>query len=86
LQIEYSPIAALNRTYALSKANGKLEAITEAEKLELEDNHFYFVLLGELYTGIDDKKAKDCFEKAVRLARTKSERQTIWKKLETTDN
>ena len=27
LQIEYSPIAALNRTYALSKANGKAEAI-----------------------------------------------------------
>ncbi|HEX5654312.1 MAG TPA: DUF6596 domain-containing protein [Chitinophagaceae bacterium] len=81
LQIEYSPIAALNRTYALSKTNGKQEAITEAEKLKLEDNHFYFVLLGELYTGIDDRKAKDCLEKAVRLAKTNSDRQTILKKL-----
>ena len=35
LQIEYSPIAALNRTYALSKANSKQEAIAEAEKLNL---------------------------------------------------
>src|SRR5207247_7244342 len=35
LQIQYSPIAALNRTYALSKANGKQEAIPEAEKLNL---------------------------------------------------
>ncbi len=34
LKIEYSPIAALNRTYALSKANGKPEAIKEAEKAE----------------------------------------------------
>ncbi|MBS1504966.1 MAG: RNA polymerase subunit sigma, partial [Bacteroidetes bacterium] len=33
LQLEYSPVAALNRTYALAKANGKQEAIIEAEKL-----------------------------------------------------
>ena len=42
LQIEYSPVAALNRTFALSKANGKKEAIAEAEKLQLTDNHYYF--------------------------------------------
>src|ERR1019366_5923239 len=53
LQIEYSPIAALNRTYALSKANGKQEAIVEAEKLKLTNNHFYFTLLGELYCDTD---------------------------------
>ena len=35
LQLEYSPVAALNRTYALSKANGKAQAIIEAEKLQL---------------------------------------------------
>lgn len=38
LQVECSPIAALNRTYALSKANGKPEAIEAAEKLNLTDN------------------------------------------------
>jgi RNA polymerase sigma factor (sigma-70 family) len=81
LQIEYSPIAALNRTYALSKANGRMEAIKEAEKLDLADNHFYFVLLGELYTGIDNEKAKDSFEKAIALAKTESGKQTILKKL-----
>jgi RNA polymerase sigma-70 factor (ECF subfamily) len=57
LQIEYSPIAALNRTYALSKANGKAEAIIEAEKLKLDNNHLYHSLLGELYTGVDNTKA-----------------------------
>src|SRR6185436_9503580 len=64
LQIEYSPIDALTRTYALSKANSKQEAITEAEKLNLSSNHFYFTLLGELYSDIDNKKAKDYFQKA----------------------
>ena len=81
LQIEYSPIAALNRTYALSKANNKQEAIREAEKLNLADNHFYFTLLGEFYTDIDNKKAKKNFQKAFAIAKTQADRQTIQKKL-----
>ncbi len=82
LQIEYSPIAALNRTYALSKANSKEESIIEAEKLNLNDNHFYFTLLGELYVGIDNNKAKQNFDKALSLAKTQTDRQTIQKKID----
>jgi RNA polymerase sigma factor (sigma-70 family) len=82
LQIEYSPIAALNRTYALSKANGKQVAILEAEKLNLTTNHFYFTLLGELYTDIDNKKAKQNFQKAFSLAKTHTDKQTIQKKID----
>jgi len=81
LQIEYSPIAALNRTYALSKANGKQEAIIEAEKLQLNNNQFYFALLGELYTGIDNGKAKLNFEKAILLAKTQADKLALQKKL-----
>ena len=81
LQVEYSPVAALNRTFALSKANSTQEAIVEAEKLKLTDNHFYFMLLGELYTGIDNEKAKHHFETALSLAKTNTERQTIMKRL-----
>jgi len=77
LQIEYSPIAALNRTYALSKANGKQEAIIEAEKLQLTNNHFYFTLLGKLYKGVDNSKAKINFQKALLLAKTNTDKQTI---------
>lgn len=82
LQIEYSPIAALNRTYALAKANSKEEAIAEALKLNLTDNHYYYTLLGELYTGIDHEKAKENFEKAYCLARTTTDKHTIQKKIE----
>ncbi|MCW3121139.1 MAG: sigma-70 family polymerase sigma factor [Flavipsychrobacter sp.] len=81
LQIEYSPIAALNRTYALSKANGKEEAITEAEKLALTGNPYYHTLLGELYTDIDNKKALDHLQMACSLARTIADRQIIQKKM-----
>jgi len=82
LQIDYSPIAALNRTFALSKANGKQEAITEAEKLNLTDNHFYFTLLGELYTDIDNEKARENFQKALSLAKTQTDKQIVRKKLD----
>jgi len=82
LQLEYSPVAALNRTFALSKANGKREAIIEAEKLNLTNNHFYFTLLGELSTGIDNKKARQNFEKAISLAKTQTDKQTIQKKID----
>ena len=81
LQIEYSPIAALNRTFALSKANGKEEAIAEAVKLNLTNNHFYFVLLGELFTGLDNPKAKQNFEEALLLAKTLTDKQTIQMKI-----
>jgi len=81
LQLEYSPIAALNRTYALSKVNSKEEAIIEAEKLKLTDNHFYFTLLGELYTGIDNEKAKLNFQEALSLAKTQTDKQAIQKKI-----
>ena len=82
LQIEYSPIAALHRTYALSKAYGKPAAITEVEKLDLPDNHFYFALKGELYTSIDNEKARLNFEKAWSLAKSQADRHAIQKKID----
>jgi RNA polymerase sigma factor (sigma-70 family) len=82
LQIEYSPVAALNRTYALSKANGKREAIVEAEKLKLKDNQFYFALLGELYSGIDNEKAAGNFKKAFSLAKTSADKQAMQRKID----
>jgi RNA polymerase sigma-70 factor (ECF subfamily) len=82
LQIEYSPIAALNRTFALAKTNSKQEAINEAEKLHLTNNQYYFTLLGELYKDTDRKKAKDNFQKALALAKTNGDRLLLQKKLE----
>jgi RNA polymerase sigma-70 factor (ECF subfamily) len=82
LQLEYSPIAALNRTYALSKVYGKEKAIVEAEKLQLTQNRFYYTLLGELYQGIDSAKAKLNLENAYRMAKTELERTIIKRKLE----
>lgn len=82
LQIAYSPVAALNRTFALSKVYGKAAAITEAEKLQLNNNHYYFTLLGELYMDTDHEKAKAHFTKALALAKTQTDKKTIQEKLQ----
>jgi RNA polymerase sigma factor (sigma-70 family) len=82
LLIEYSPIAALNRTYALAKAKGNAEAIVEAEKLNLINNHFYFTLLSELYKDIDKDKAKQNLRKALALAKTSTDKHTIQKTID----
>jgi len=81
LLVNYSPAVALNRTFALYKANGWQQALTEAEKLKLDNNHFYFLLLGELYTHADMQQAKANFEKAYNLAKTQTEKQLIGDKI-----
>jgi RNA polymerase sigma-70 factor (ECF subfamily) len=86
LQLEYSPIAALNRTFALSKVYGKEKAIIEAEKLQLTGNQYYYALLGELYSGIDNNKARLNFDNAVNLAKTLSDRQILLKKIDLLNN
>ncbi|SIN65318.1 RNA polymerase sigma factor [Chitinophaga niabensis] len=81
LMVNYSPSVALNRTFALYKANGQKEALAEAEKLKLENNHFYHLLLGELYKGIDNGKALLNLQKAYDLAKTQPEKQGIREKI-----
>lgn len=81
LQVEYSPIAALNRTYALSKARSISEAIIEAEKLELKGNQFFHTLLGTLYSENHPQKAISHYTQALILARTEADKRIIKEKL-----
>lgn len=81
LKVNYTPSVALNRVYTLYKAKGVQAALGEAEALNLNDNHFYFVLLGELYRHIDPGKAKLHLKKAWSLAKTQPEKQIIREKI-----
>ena len=78
---EYSPIAALNRTYALAKVYGNEQAIIEAERLELGNNHLYHTLLGELYSTIDTNKAIEHFELAIKQSRLAADKKVIKNKV-----
>lgn len=82
LILEYSPVAALNRTYALSMIHGKQKAIAEAEKIALNGNYLYHSLLGDLYTGIDNDKAIEQFQYALKLIKAEGDRRLIQQKIE----
>lgn len=82
LQLEYSPVAALNRTFAFSKVYGKEKAIIEAEKLALTGNLYYHSLLGNLYTDIDYNKAIHHFRTALQRTKSISDKATINKNID----
>jgi len=82
LQVEYSPVAALNRTYALARAQSPNIAIKEAEKLKLINNHLYFSLLGELHLDIAPNKALEYFQLALSKAKNDNDRQVIQAKID----
>ena len=79
--IEYSPMTALNRTFAFAKVYGNERAIKEAEKLNLSEINYYHSLLGYLYadTGVD--KAIAHYNKAIDLIKSISEKKTLMKEI-----
>ncbi len=81
LQIEYSPITALNRTYALAKAKGREIAVKEALKINLNKSHLYHSLLAELYEGLDHTKQISHLELALQLSKNEIDKKVISKKL-----
>lgn len=82
LAIKYSPIAAMNRIYALAKAKGKLVAVKEALPLEMHTNPFWLALMGELYSGMDNRKAIVFFEKAIALVDAETAKNLLRHKLD----
>lgn len=80
--IEYSPITALNRTFAFSKIYGHEKAILEAEKLNLANNNQYHELLGYLLAKSDFKKATEHYEKAIKLTKSETEKRTLKKEID----
>lgn len=80
--MEYSPITALNRTFAFAKVYGNQTAIGEAEKINLVDSNYYHELLGYLYSDTHNEKAIFHYETAIHLTKSKTEKQTLKKEIQ----
>lgn len=80
--IEYSPITALNRTFAFSKVYGNAKAISEAEKLNLKENNQHHELMGYLYAETNIPKAIAHYEKAIALTKSDTEKRTLKKEID----
>lgn len=81
LKIEYSPVSELNRLYAMSKVKGKAIATKEALKLDMTDNHFYYMLLSNLNDS-DPNKADHYLLQALNHCKNESEKILIKEKIE----
>lgn len=81
LLLHYTPVAALNRGFALSKVKGNVAGIKEAEKLDLSGNRFYHTLVGELYKEVDPQKAAEHLMMAVSLTKSDAEKKVLEKLL-----
>ena len=82
LDINPSPVVALNRIYAYWKVNGATAALTELLGQKLPETQFYYTLLGDLYAATDSKLATDCYHKALKFTNNIAEEQFIKKKLQ----
>ena len=83
LTIEYSPIIAMNRSYALAKAQSPQSAIEATLKLDLADNVHYCCLMAELYKMADDSHQEVLYlNKALKLAKKENQKTLIQRKLE----
>jgi RNA polymerase sigma-70 factor (ECF subfamily) len=81
LQKQYSPIIALNRTYALYKVKGNHEALKEAFKINLENNPLFHSLLAELYSGVDEVKRNEHLKIAIQNTYNQSDKNLLESKL-----
>ncbi|SMC60224.1 RNA polymerase sigma factor [Pedobacter nyackensis] len=80
--MESSPVIALNRIFAFAKVYGNEKAISEAEKLNPNESNYYHQLLGYLYADQDIEKAISHYGQAIKLTKSKTEKQTLTKEIE----
>lgn len=87
-QLQPNPVVAMNKGIASAYAISKQHALNELHEISgLENHHLYFASLGELYLDIKEPlKAKENFEKAMRLTDSASEKQFLTEKIRLCSN
>jgi len=82
LNLEQSPIIAMNRIYALARSSSVSEALQEAKALNLDSNYYYW-LMAELYRLNQDSPNEIQFlNRALATARNKEEARILKEKLD----
>ncbi|MFY0598605.1 MAG: sigma-70 family RNA polymerase sigma factor [Cyclobacteriaceae bacterium] len=83
LTLEYSPLIAMNRSFALAKAHSPQKAIEVTLKLNLEHDPHYFCLMAELYRMNHNTDQEIInLNKALKLVKKENEKALVQRKLE----
>ena len=81
-----SPICRLNKIIAIMQVYGPQEALQHLHKIDdkkkLENYYLYYSLLGEIYKQLhNSSSAKDCYEKAMSMTQSETERILLANKI-----
>ncbi len=79
--IEHSPVTALNRAFALAQVHGYQKAIIVTEKLKYNESSYYHQLLGYLYSKNNYQKAIQHYDSALKLTKSKTEKEALKKEI-----
>jgi len=82
LELDPSPIVALNRVFAYTQVHGHVKGLEEAVKLPLENNPYYHGLLGYLLSELDNQKAIAHYQRARELSKSPLEITTLTREIE----
>lgn len=87
-QIKPSPIVKFNQAIAIGFVENPQKAIEALLSIEgLENNQYYQSALGDFYTKLNDaQNARQHYEKAIKLTKSKAEWKLIWDKIEKTSD
>lgn len=81
LIMAYTPVAALNRFFALAQVHGNEKAIAAVEASDLAGNEYYHMLLGHLYATADVTRAIQHYQHALTQAKSGNEKRMIEKQI-----
>ena len=76
-QLLPSDFILLNKMYAYSRVHGNDAALMQLSYYNIPDSQFKWALLGNLYLDSDVTKSMDCFQKAIKLAKTEKEKKLL---------
>ena len=78
LAVHYTPVSALNRTYAYGRVHGPAAALREALKINLPEHAGYHLLLADLYRQLDDPQRRDHhYARAAELSPSEAVRRAV---------
>ncbi|MBK9934632.1 MAG: RNA polymerase subunit sigma [Cytophagaceae bacterium] len=80
-QTNPSPMVSLSRIFTFWKSEGSESAIKELEKIQPQENQFYWTLKGDLNRETNLQLANECYEKAIHFCKNEKEEHLIRKKL-----
>lgn len=86
LELNHSPVVALNRAVAVSKVHSAKEGLAAIAQIpqreSLENYHLFYAVLGELHLASQEQaRAKEDFERAIRLTSIPAEQNFLRRRL-----